>query len=97
MLSILLAEHVETLTHDVLEFELRRVYKLSHSEILRSHLIDAKLLHAVDVASYDGLDEIFAIDVHRQHLVVLATHNHVTLATLYTGIEAVLLVLAQEP
>ena len=47
------------------------------------------------VTSDDSFNQVLSIDIHRQHLVVLTAHNHVTLTTLDTGIECILLLTTQ--
>ena len=57
----LLAQVVESFSHDFLELDLGGVDKLRKCEILGSHLIYSQFLHAVYVAGYDCFQEIFGI------------------------------------
>ena len=45
------------------------------------------MLHFVDVESENCLDEIFGIDVHGQHAVVLTAHDYGTLRAVELGVE----------
>lgn len=78
-----------------MQLKLRAIHELCESEVLRTYLVDTQGLLTVDIASDDSLDEVLAVDVHRQHLVVLTTHNHVALTTLDTGIKRILLLATQ--
>ena len=59
-LSILLTQGIQTVTYNLLEFELGTIYKLSYSKVFWAHLVDTELLLLVDIACDDGLDERYS-------------------------------------
>ena len=90
-------KHIESGTNDALQFQFRRVDKLTQSKVLGSHFVDTQSFHAVDVSGNDCFNQEFRQNVHREHFVVFAGHNHVAFASLDTGIEHILFLIPHQP
>ncbi len=70
MLFKLLAQIVESFAYYALNFDFRGVDKFTKREIFGGYLVDAELLHAVDIACLYCFKEVFGQYVHRENLIV---------------------------
>ena len=75
----------------------RIVRRRRKRDILRAYFVDSQLLHFVDVAGYDGLNEKLCIYVHRKYLVIFSSHNYGTFSTVDFCIKVVFSSLRGQP
>src|SRR5574344_1780131 len=68
ILSHFLKHQVYALCNHILDIVLARIDELAGCEIFRKNLIDAELLHLVNVTGKAGLGQEDREDVHRKHL-----------------------------
>src|SRR5699024_10045336 len=76
-------------------FHFGRTYEFAESEVFGSYFVDTQSLHTVDVTCNDCFHQVFGEDVHWEYAVVFVGHNHVTFATLDTGIYHIFLLTHQ--
>ena len=69
---VLLTQDVKSLTYYALQLQFGRVNEFCHSKVLWAHLVYAKRFLTINIACYDSLYKILAIDVHRQYLVIFS-------------------------
>ena len=87
---------VDTLLDDGLDVVLGRVHVVAEGEVFRKDLVDAELLHLLDVAREAGLDEVDGEDIHRGHVLEAFGLDERAGTTMQVGVHVVLF-LGREP